>query len=141
MKAYLLLTALLSSFLLVTQEPALSQSASLGRRGCGAGCGIEITELSQPSDMGNGWKKLLIREQYFLMEPNGTWRKAFPNELRWSPTQQYWIFAHCSGTSFARGQRSDGSDATSESIYEDDGSKKTTSVSGNVYDQWEALCR
>ena len=130
-----------TSFLLFYRSPALSESASLGRRGCGAGCEIEITELSQPSDMGNGWRKLLVREQVFLMEPSGSWRKASPNELRWAPSSQYWIFAHCSGSSFARGQRSDGSDAISESIFAEDGSRKDASVSGNVYDQWQALCR
>jgi len=126
---------------LFTQSPAHSQSASLGSRGCGAGCKVEISELSPPSDMGNGWKKLLIIEQVFLMDSNGSWRKALPGELRWASSSQYWIFAHCVGSSFARGQRSDGSDSVSESIYADDGTRKDTTVSGNIYNQWETLCR
>jgi hypothetical protein len=134
------LASLLSVF--ANQPITLSQPVTMGSRGCGAGCRIDITELTQASDMGNGWRKILIREDVFLMNwgEEDSWRRARPNELRMPTTSQYWIFAQCNGSYFARGQHSDGTDAQSESIYNDDGSKKETTVSGNVYDQWESLC-
>lgn len=121
--------------------PVLSQDGTLGSRGCGAGCRIDITPLSNVIDMGNGWRKVLVVESTYTLDlETGTWQNVSKYYRGGPRRSQFWLFAHCAGDSLARGFRSDGADSISESIYTEDGTRKDITNTGNVFNQWEALC-
>lgn len=118
-----------------------AQAQSVSRWGCGAGCAIEWTELSARKDVGDGWQKVLIRSQVLLWLPGESgWRKAKPHEWRGEVSSQFWLFAQCREGLVGSGLSSDRSDAETASVFRGDGTKKYTSVEGDVYSKWEQLC-
>lgn len=118
-----------------------AQAQSVSRWGCGAGCAIEWTELSARKDMGDGWRKVLIRSQVLLWLPGESgWRKAKPHEWRGEVSSQFWLFAQCREGLVGSGLSSDRSDAATASVFRGEGTKKNTSVEGDVYSKWENLC-
>ena len=113
----------------------------VSRWGCGAGCAIEWTELSGRKDMGDGWRKVLIRSQVLLWLPGESgWRKAKPHEWRGEVSGQFWLFAECTEGLLSSGASSDRSDAVTTTVLRRDGVKKETSVEGDVYGKWQSLC-
>ena len=119
-----------------------AQAQSVSRWGCGAGCAIEWTELSARKDMGDGWRKVLIRSQVLLWLPGESgWRKAKPHDWRGEASSQFWLFAQCREGLLGSGVSSDRSDAGIANIFDLQGRKKNISVVGNVYDKWFYLCR
>jgi len=112
-------------------NPSFAQDAVLTVRGCGTGCRIETTQLSTPSSMGDGWAKVLERSSMYIVEPNGREAKS---------VKQYWVFAKCNDRWFGQGSKSDGSDARTESIYDESGSPKSYTAAANVYQRHKKLC-
>ena len=137
MARHLLLLLLSLPFSLVAEVYAQSVS----RWGCGAGCVIEWTELSGGKDMGDGWRKVLIRSQVLLWLPGESgWRKAKPHQWRGEVDSQFWLFAECTEGLLSSGASSDRSDAVTTTVFRRDGTKKETSVEGEVYGKWQSLC-
>ena len=113
----------------------------VSRWGCGAGCAIEWTELSGRKDMGDGWRKVLIRSQVLLWLPGESgWRKAKPHQWRGEVDSQFWLFAECTEGLLSSGASSDRSDALTTTVFRPDGVKKEASVGGDMHGKWEHLC-
>ena len=121
--------------------PLSAHAQRTTRWGCGAGCAIKWTELSARKDVGDGWRKVLIRSQVLLWLPGESgWRKAKPREWRGEVSSQFWIFAQCREGLLGSGVSSDRSDAETTGVFRGDGTKKDTSVEGGVHGKWEYLC-
>lgn len=122
--------------------PLSAHAQPTSRWGCGAGCAIEWTELSARKDMADGWRKVLIRSQVLLWLPGeSSWRKAKPHDWRGEVSSQFWLFAQCRKGLLGSGMSSDRSDAETTGVFRGDGTKKDTSVEGDVYGKWEFICR
>jgi hypothetical protein len=120
-------------------SPSVAQEAILGVRGCGTGCRIETTQLSAPSRMGDGWAKVLEKSSMYIMGMDGIEEKYFLGRLL-PAIEQYWVFAKCNDKWFGQGFKSDGSDARTESIYDESGNPKSYTAAANVYDRHQKLC-
>jgi len=120
-------------------NPSVAQDAVLTVRGCGTGCRIETTQLSTPSWMGDGWAKVLERSSMYMMDTNGKEAKYFRGQPL-PAVEQYWVFAKCNDRWFGQGFKSDGSDAKTESIYDESGSHKSYTAALNIYDRHQKLC-
>jgi hypothetical protein len=119
--------------------PSFAQEAVLPVRGCGTGCRIETVQLSAPSWMSDGWAKVLERASMFIVDMNGREEKFFRGQPL--PTvEQYWIFAKCNDKWFGTGYKSDGSDAKTDTIYDESGNPLSYTAAGNVYDRHQKLC-
>jgi len=116
----------------VLPQPVMAQQATIGGYGCGTGCSISIEQLSAPSRMGNGWSKVLVKETARIFDMNG--------KLERKTSSTFWQFAKCNGDLLGRGFKSDGSDANTDRIYYDDGTKVLDNAGGQAYGKWEALC-
>lgn len=126
----------------------IAKAFKLEGRGCGSGCAIRITPLSEVKEMPNHIKKVLVEETaYFLNYATNTWREVTISESSsqlWSQipkNTRFWIFADCRNNTLAKGWRSDGADAQPRSIFDQRGYKKDGTIHGNTYDIWEQLCR
>jgi len=112
---------------------ALAQQATIGFYGCGTGCSISVNQLSSPTRMGNGWSKVLVKETMSEYGING--------RLERTSSSKFWQFAKCDGDIVGTGFKSDGSDAVTSRIYNEDGVRLDChSACGAVYQKWEALC-
>jgi hypothetical protein len=124
---------------MVGAAPSLAQEAVLSVRGCGTGCRIETRQLSEPRLMGDGWAKVLERTSLYIVDMKGREEKFFRGQPL-PAIEQYWIFAKCNDKWFGTGFKSDGSDAKTESIYDENGNPKSYTAAGNVYDRHQKLC-
>jgi hypothetical protein len=113
-------------------QPGMAQQATIGGYGCGTGCSISIEQLSSPTRMGNGWSKVLVKETAKIFDMNG--------RLERKSASTFWQFAKCDGDLLGRGYKSDGSDASTDRIYNEDGNKILDNAGGQAYGKWEALC-
>ena len=118
---------------------SLAQEAVLPVRGCGTGCRIESRQLSEPTWMNDGWAKVLERTSLYIVDMYGREEKSFRGQPL-PAIEQHWIFAKCNDKWFGTGFKSDGSDAKTESIYDEDGRPKSYTAAGNVYDRHQKLC-
>ena len=120
-------------------NPSVAQDAVLTVRGCGTGCRIETTQLSTPSWMSDGWAKVLERSSMYIVDMNGREEKYFRGQLL-PAVEQYWVFAKCNDRWFGQGFKSDGSDARTESIFDENGNPKSYTAAANVYERHQKLC-
>jgi hypothetical protein len=133
---------MLSAYVLVTMNVGLSsfaKEAVLRVRGCGTGCRIETVQLTSPSWMRDGWAKVLERESMYIIGINGRDEKYYRGQAL-PAVGQYWIFAKCNDKWFGIGYKSDGSDAKTESIYDESGKPKSYTAGENVYNRHQKLC-
>lgn len=110
-----------------------AQQAVTGRLGCGTGCWVDERQLSRPSRMGNGWSKVLVE----LTE------RCAPNTgrgCREGYTRKTWYFAKCNGDLWGEGTASDGSNALTQKIYDQEGNPITYNSAGAIYSKWKTLC-
>jgi len=113
-------------------QSGLAQQATIGSYGCGTGCSISIEQLSSPTRMGNGWSKVLVKETTRIYDMNG--------RLEGKTSSTFWQFAKCDGDLIGKGYKSDGSDATTDKIYYEDGNRILDNAGGQAYGKWETLC-
>jgi hypothetical protein len=128
--------SVLSIFLALDLHPmqkAYAQQAVTGSFGCGTGCSVEEKQLSSPSRMGNGWSKVLVEltERCAINTGRGC-REGY--------TSKRWYFAKCDGDLWGEGTASDGSNAYTERIYDQEGAPITYNSAGAIYSKWKALC-
>ena len=136
-------SALLAGLVTVsTPLAARAQQAVVGSHGCGTGCSIKETQLSSPTRMGNGWSKVLVELEQSCWSgiigdsnPNRSGRGC-THGAKW----RQWYFAKCNGDLWGAGSASDGRDAYTQKIYDDDGNPITYNSGGAIYDKWKALC-
>lgn len=129
---------LASTFLYVFREDAVAQQATIGSYGCGTGCAISIEQLASPQRIGNGWSKVLVKETTRFYGPDG--RETSFRGIQSGQSEKFWQFAKCDGDVIGKGFKSDGSDATTMKIFDEDGRKIYYNAGGQAYSKWEALC-
>jgi len=136
--------SLLFGVLFVSQafSIAKAQQAVRGSFGCGTGCSISETQLSTPVRIENGWSKVLVQ----LRQECWSGIEGDPNPNRGGrgcthgSTWRKWYFAKCDGDLWGEGSASDGRDAYTQKIYDDEGNRITYNAGGAIYSKWEALC-
>ena len=111
----------------------LAQQAVIGTFGCGTGCSVEERQLSSPSRMGNGWSKVLVELTERCATNTG-------RGCREGYTLKRWYFAKCDGDLWGEGTASNGSNAYTKRIYDQEGRPITYNSAGAIYSKWQALC-
>jgi len=134
------LVTLSATYLALSLHPkgAIAQQATIGSYGCGTGCSVSIEQLSSPQRMGNGWSRVLVSETTRFYGPDGseTSFRGIPS----GQSKKFWQFAKCDDRLVGWGYKSDGSDAKTDSIYDEDGRKIDYNAGGQLYTKWAALC-
>jgi hypothetical protein len=110
-----------------------AQQAVTGSLGCGTGCSVKERQLSSPSRMGNGWSKVLVELNERCATDTG-------RGCREGYTRKTWYFAKCDGDLWGEGTASNGSNANTERIYDENGSPITYNSAGAIYAKWKVLC-
>ena len=110
-----------------------AQQAVTGSFGCGTGCSVREIQLSSPSRMGNGWSKVLVELTEKCAANTG-------RGCREGYKRKTWYFAKCDGDFWGEGSASDGSNAYTERIYDQEGNPITYNSGGAIYSKWKALC-
>lgn len=137
--------SLLFGALFVSQEflIAKAQQAVSGSFGCGTGCSVSEIQLNTPARLGNGWSKVLVQ----LRQECWSGIVGDPNPNRGGrgcthgATLKKWYFAKCDGDLWGVGSASDGRDAYTQKIYDDEGNPITYNSAGAIYTRWKALCQ
>lgn len=127
-----------STFLYVFREDAVAQQATIVGYGCGTGCAISIEQLSSPQRLGNGWSKVLVKETTRFYGTDG--RETSFRGVQSGQSKKFWQFAKCDGDVIGKAFKSDGSDATTMRIFDEEGRKIDFNAGGQAYSKWEALC-
>jgi hypothetical protein len=123
----------LTAFWLQPTQKSNAQQAVTGSFGCGTGCSVKEAQLSSPSKMGNGWSKVLVELTERCAANTG-------RGCREGYKHRTWYFAKCDGDSWGQGTASDGSNAYTERIYDQEGNPITYNSAGAIYSKWKALC-
>jgi len=127
---------------LIIASASNAQQAVVGSYGCGTGCKVSEKQLSSPTRMGNGWSKVLVELEQTCVDyrgipyPKGADARGCKSGATWKT----WYFAKCDGDLWGQGSASDGRDAYTQKIYDEEGNKITYNSAGAIYSKWEALC-
>jgi hypothetical protein len=119
-------------------KDSIAQQAVIGGYGCGTGCAVSVKQLSSPERIGNGWSRVLVSETTRYYGPDG--RETSFRGIPSGQSIKFWQFAKCDGSIVGWGYKSDGSDARTESIYDEEGRRIIYNAGGQRYSKWEALC-
>ena len=119
--------------------PASAQTAVIERTSCGTGCGVAIKQLSAPEQLNDHWAVVKVQktvEMYSRGKPLKEWRG-----MKLPSVSTGYKFANCQQGLFADSPTREVPVNYIRNVLALDGSKKTASVYGFVYDQWVALCQ
>ena len=110
--------------------------------GCGTGCKYQITQLSDPEKMKDGWIKVKVKKTLHFFSTDG--KETSFRGIESGTAEVGYNFAHCTEEKFAFGTQPDRSNAITQDIYYRQGipagQPKTQSVAGNPFGQWKKLC-
>ncbi len=110
--------------------------------GCGTGCKYQITQLSDPEKMKDGWIKVKVKKTLHFFSTDG--KETSFRGIESGTSEVGYNFAHCKKEKFAFGSHPDRSDAISQDIFyrqgRSTGKPKIQSVAGNPFGQWKKLC-
>jgi len=136
----LVFIALSAASLVLSLHPrgAMAQQATIGGYGCGTGCAVTVEQISSPQRMGNGWSRVLVSETTRFYGPDG--RESSFRGIPSGQSRKFWQFAKCDGEVVGWGYKSDGSDAKTDRIFDEEGRKIDYNAGGQLYTKWEALC-
>jgi len=117
---------------------AMAQQATIGGYGCGTGCAVSVEQISSPQRIGNGWSRVLVSETTRFYGPDG--RETSFRGIPSGQSRKFWQFAKCDGEVVGWGYKSDGSDAKTHRIFDEEGRRIDYNAGGQLYTKWEALC-
>ena len=120
--------------------PASAQTAVVPSVGCGTGCVIEIKQLSTPEQLNDQWAAVKVQTTLNIYDIDGKPLK----EWRSGKLPSVWTgykFANCEQGLYAESETRDVPVNGIRNVLTLDGQKKTASVVGSIYRQWEALCQ
>ena len=142
----------ISSFLLLAVTGAsvqlmVPQDDVLPMYGCGAGCRIEVEQLSPVEDFGNGWRKVKVEKTTWIQVWNEETQRPEDGPPNWRGAEHKrisWLYANCSTEVFATADNPHMVNASYMDVYyregENYGEPKYQTVHGNPFMQWAKLC-
>ena len=142
----------ISSFLLLAVtggavQLMVAQDDVLPVYGCGAGCRIEVEQLSPVEDFGNGWRKVKVEKTTWIQVWNEETQRPEDGPPNWSGAEHKrisWLYAKCSTEVFATADNPNMVNASYQDVYyregEYYGDPKYQTVHGNPFMQWAKLC-
>ena len=128
--------AIASSLLAI---PASAQTAVVPSVGCGTGCAVAIKQLATPEQLNDQWVAVKVQTTLTIVDMDGKPVK----EWRSGKLPQVWTgykFANCRQGLYAESETSEVPVNGIRNVLTLKGHKKTASVAGSIYRQWDALC-
>ena len=120
--------------------PASAQTAVVPSVGCGTGCVVEIKQLSAPERLNDQWAAVKVQTTLNIYDIEGTPLKEFRGEKLPSVWTGY-KFANCQQGLYAEADTPEVPVNRIQNVLTLEGNKKTASVVGSIYRQWDALCQ
>jgi len=130
------LIAIMSSLLAI---PASAQTAVVPSVGYGTGCAVAIKQLSTPEQLNDQWAAVKVQTTLNIYDIDGKPLK----EWRSGKLPSVWTgykFANCQQGLYAESETREVPVNRIRNVLTLDGHKKTASVVGSIYRQWDALC-
>ena len=119
--------------------PASAQTAVVTSIGCGTGCVVDIKQLSTPERLNDQWTAVKVQTTLNIYDIDGKplkeWRSGKLPSV-WSGYK----FANCQQGLYAESDTREVPVNGIRNVLTLDGQKKTASVVGSIYRQWNALC-
>ena len=128
----------ITSTLLVT--PVFAQTAVVPSVGCGTGCAVAIKQLSNPEQLNDEWAAVKVQTTLNIYDIDGKPLK----EWRSGKLPSVWTgykFANCQQGLYAESETREVPMNGIRNVLTLEGNKKTASVVGSIYRQWNALCQ
>ena len=119
--------------------PASAQTAVVPSVGCGTGCVVGIQQLATPERLNDQWAAVKVQTTLNIYDIDGKPLK----EWRSGKLPSVWTgykFANCEQGLYAESETRDVPVNGIRNVLTLDGQKKTASVVGSIYRQWNALC-
>ena len=132
-----ILIAIASSILAI---PASAQTPVVPSVGCGTGCVVEIKQLSTPEQLNDQWAAVKVQTTLTIVDIDGKPLK----EWRGGKLPSVWTgykFANCQQGLYAESETREVPVNGIRNVLTLEGHKKTASVVGSIYRQWDALCQ
>ena len=135
-----MLRALLAIASTLLAIPASAQTAVVPSVGCGTGCVVEIKQLSTPEHLNDQWAAVKVQTTLNIYDIDGKPLK----EWRSGKLPSVWTgykFANCQQGLYAESETREVPVNGIRNVLTLEGNKKTASVVGSIYRQWDALCQ
>ena len=120
--------------------PASAQTAVVPSVGCGTGCAVAIKQLSTPERLNDQWAAVKVQTTLTIVDMDGKPLKEWRGEKLPSVWTGY-KFANCQQGLYAEADTPEVPVDRIQNVLTLEGNKKTASVVGSIYRQWEALCQ
>ena len=120
--------------------PASAQTAVVPSVGCGTGCAVAIKQLSTPERLNDQWAAVKVQTTLTIVDIDGKPLK----EWRGGKLPSVWTgykFANCQEGLYAEADTPEVPVNGIRNVLTLEGNKKTASVVGSIYRQWDALCQ
>ena len=119
--------------------PASAQTAVVPSIGCGTGCVVSIKQLSAPEKLNDQWAAVKVQTTLTIVGMDGKPLKQWRSEKLPSIWTGY-KFANCQEGLYAESETREVPINGIRNVLTLEGHKKTASVVGSIYRQWDALC-
>ena len=125
---------------LLLAAPASAQTAVISRYGCGTGCAVTVKQLSPPRRLNTQWAVVRAQSTTTMVNFKGKPLSEFRG-MKLPAVRSGYNFANCRQGLYAQSDTPEVPLDRIRNVLTLNGDKKTATVYGSIYRQWDALCR